>query len=198
MGTIGGSDLCRLFCFQSWPFRTRFPGISQHHAGRALVWLRVWRFHRSIISCSRICVWGRKQARNACLVLSPCGLTHTQLDWIRPLFRLPKTSACAVQVLWQTCSGRRSLLQPLRRLSGFHARTHSKLTIGYSGGRDETWARILQTALSLVVVGLSYSFWGYILFDNLCHLKWLNRHSDVMPMARPVTGSSLADTFVYF
>jgi hypothetical protein len=34
----------------------------------------------------------------------------------------------------------------------------------------------------LVVLGLLYSFWGYILFDNLWHLKWLNGHSDVMPM----------------
>src|SRR6201995_1723958 len=40
--------------------------------------------------------------------------------------------------------------------------------------------RILQVAL--VVVGLLYSFWGYILFDNLWHLKWLIRHSDVTPM----------------
>ena len=40
--------------------------------------------------------------------------------------------------------------------------------------------RILQVVL--VVVGLLYSFWGYILFDNLWHLKWLIRHSDVTPM----------------
>ena len=40
--------------------------------------------------------------------------------------------------------------------------------------------RVLQVVL--VVVGLLYSFWGYILFDNLWHLKWLNGHSDVMPM----------------
>ena len=40
--------------------------------------------------------------------------------------------------------------------------------------------RVLQAVL--VVVGLLYSFWGYILFDNLWHLKWLNGHSDVMPM----------------
>jgi hypothetical protein len=40
--------------------------------------------------------------------------------------------------------------------------------------------RILQVVL--VVTGLLYSFWGYILFDNLWHLKWLTRHSDVTPM----------------
>lgn len=34
----------------------------------------------------------------------------------------------------------------------------------------------------LLVVGLLYSFWGYLLFDNLWHEKWLNRHSDVIPM----------------
>src|SRR6202000_3098029 len=40
--------------------------------------------------------------------------------------------------------------------------------------------RVLQVVL--VVVGLLYSFWGYILFDNLSHLRWLSGHSDVMPM----------------
>ncbi len=40
--------------------------------------------------------------------------------------------------------------------------------------------RALQVVL--VVVGLLYSFWGYLLFDNLWHEKWLNRHSDVTPM----------------
>ncbi|HEY0759483.1 MAG TPA: hypothetical protein VGD59_09530 [Acidisarcina sp.] len=34
----------------------------------------------------------------------------------------------------------------------------------------------------LVLVGLIYSFWGYLLFDNLRHAKWLSGHSDVMPM----------------
>jgi len=34
----------------------------------------------------------------------------------------------------------------------------------------------------LVVVGLLYSFWGYLLFDSLWHSKWLERHNDVMPM----------------
>ena len=40
--------------------------------------------------------------------------------------------------------------------------------------------RALQVVL--VFVGLLYSFWGYLLFDNLWHDKWLNGHSDVMPM----------------
>lgn len=34
----------------------------------------------------------------------------------------------------------------------------------------------------LVLVGLLYCFWGYLLFDNLWHAKWLNGHCDVMPM----------------
>jgi hypothetical protein len=40
--------------------------------------------------------------------------------------------------------------------------------------------RALQVVL--VLVGLIYSFWGYLLFDNLWHDKWLSKHSDVMPM----------------
>ena len=32
-----------------------------------------------------------------------------------------------------------------------------------------------------MVLGLFYSFWGYLLFDDLWHSKWLE-HSDVMPM----------------
>jgi hypothetical protein len=40
--------------------------------------------------------------------------------------------------------------------------------------------RVLQVVL--VVVGLFYSVHGYILFDDLWHLRWLNGHSDVMPM----------------
>ena len=40
--------------------------------------------------------------------------------------------------------------------------------------------RALQVVL--VVVGLLYSFWGYLLFDNLWHEKWITKHSDVMPM----------------
>ena len=40
--------------------------------------------------------------------------------------------------------------------------------------------RALQVVLA--IVGLLYSFWGYLLFDNLWHDKWLGGHSDVMPM----------------
>jgi hypothetical protein len=40
--------------------------------------------------------------------------------------------------------------------------------------------RALQVVL--VVVGLQYCFWGYLLFDNLWHERWLSGHSDVMPM----------------
>ena len=40
--------------------------------------------------------------------------------------------------------------------------------------------RALQVVL--VLVGLLYSFWGYLLFDNLWHVKWLSGHCDVMPM----------------
>jgi hypothetical protein len=40
--------------------------------------------------------------------------------------------------------------------------------------------RALQ--IVLVLVGLLYSFWGLILFDNLWHEKWLIGHSDVTPM----------------
>jgi hypothetical protein len=40
--------------------------------------------------------------------------------------------------------------------------------------------RALQVVL--VLVGLLYSFWGFLLFDNLWHDKWLNAHTDVMPM----------------
>jgi hypothetical protein len=34
----------------------------------------------------------------------------------------------------------------------------------------------------LVLVGLFYSFWGYLLFDALWHSRWLNGHNDVLPM----------------
>jgi hypothetical protein len=40
--------------------------------------------------------------------------------------------------------------------------------------------RGLQVAL--VLVGLLYSFWGYLLFDELWHVRWLSGHCDVMPM----------------
>ncbi|MGO9824673.1 MAG: DUF6632 domain-containing protein [Terriglobales bacterium] len=41
--------------------------------------------------------------------------------------------------------------------------------------------RALQVVL--VLVGVFYSFWGYLLFDSLWHSNWLNgRGGDVMPM----------------
>jgi hypothetical protein len=40
--------------------------------------------------------------------------------------------------------------------------------------------RALQVVL--VLLGSFYSFWGYLLFDDLWHSRWLNGHSDVMPM----------------
>ena len=40
--------------------------------------------------------------------------------------------------------------------------------------------RTLQVVL--VLVGLFYSFWGYLLFDALWHSSWLNGHNDVLPM----------------
>jgi hypothetical protein len=40
--------------------------------------------------------------------------------------------------------------------------------------------RALQVVL--VLVGLFYSFWGYLLFDALWHSSWLNGHNDVLPM----------------
>ena len=40
--------------------------------------------------------------------------------------------------------------------------------------------RALQVVL--VLVGLLYSFWGILLFDNLWHDKWLIKHSDDTPM----------------
>jgi len=40
--------------------------------------------------------------------------------------------------------------------------------------------RTLQVVL--VLVGLFYSFWGYLLFDALWHSRWLNGHNDVLPM----------------
>ena len=39
--------------------------------------------------------------------------------------------------------------------------------------------RTLQVVL--VLVGLFYSFWGYLLFDVLWHSRWLG-HNDVLPM----------------
>ena len=40
--------------------------------------------------------------------------------------------------------------------------------------------RTLQVVL--VLVGLLYSFWGYLLFDALWHSRWLDGHNDVLPM----------------
>src|SRR6516162_10099061 len=40
--------------------------------------------------------------------------------------------------------------------------------------------RALQ--IVLVLVGLFYSFWGYILFDALWRSRWLNSNDDVLPM----------------
>jgi hypothetical protein len=40
--------------------------------------------------------------------------------------------------------------------------------------------RTLQVVLA--VVGVFYSFWGYLLFDALWHSSWLNSHNDVLPM----------------
>ena len=40
--------------------------------------------------------------------------------------------------------------------------------------------RALQVVL--VLVGLFYSFWGYLLFEALWHSSWLNGHNDVLPM----------------
>jgi hypothetical protein len=40
--------------------------------------------------------------------------------------------------------------------------------------------RALQVVL--VVLGLFYCFWGYLLFDDLYQARWLSAHSDVMPM----------------
>ena len=40
--------------------------------------------------------------------------------------------------------------------------------------------RALQ--IVLVLVGLFYTFWGYILFDALWRSRWLSRNDDVGPM----------------
>jgi hypothetical protein len=43
-----------------------------------------------------------------------------------------------------------------------------------------TRERTLQVVLLLL--GLFYCFWGYLLFDALWHSRWLNGHNDVLPM----------------
>ena len=40
--------------------------------------------------------------------------------------------------------------------------------------------RALQVVL--VLLGLFYCFWGYLLFDNLWHSSWLDEHDDLLPM----------------
>ena len=101
-----------------------FAGISQRHAGSALVWLNVWRLHGGFFPCPRLHLWGRKKGvRNACVGLGACRFPHTQFDWIRPLFSVPKASACALQFLRQADSRRRSILLTLRMLAGFQCRT---------------------------------------------------------------------------
>ena len=47
-------------------------------------------------------------------------------------------------------------------------------------GDDMKRERTLQVVL--VVVGAFYSFWGYLLFDELWRSSWLNSHNDVLPM----------------
>jgi len=57
------------------------------------------------------------------------------------------------------------------------------LSLGVELGEAEDRAmreRILQ--IVLVLVGSFYSFWGYLLFDDLSHSRWLSEHNDVMPM----------------
>ena len=42
--------------------------------------------------------------------------------------------------------------------------------------------RLRALQVVLVLVGLAYSFWGYLLFDSLWHSRWMKGHNDVMPM----------------
>src|SRR5215831_2984603 len=111
--STGNPDLGSLFCFQPGPFPTCFQRISQYHAGRALVWLDVWRLHRGFLPCPRIYLWGRKKASNAGLGLGDCRFPHTQFDWIHPLFSVPRASPWALQFLWQAYSRGRSILLTL-------------------------------------------------------------------------------------
>jgi hypothetical protein len=45
---------------------------------------------------------------------------------------------------------------------------------------DMTRERALQAVL--MVLGLFYSVWGYLLFDALWHSSWLTNQNDVLPM----------------
>ena len=122
--STGDPDLGSLFCFQPGPFPTCFQRISQYHAGRALVWLDVWRLHRSFFPCPRLCLRGCKKASNACVGLGDCRVPHTQFDWIHPLLCVPRISPRPLQFLWQAYSRGRSILLTLRMLAGFQYRTH--------------------------------------------------------------------------
>jgi hypothetical protein len=47
---------------------------------------------------------------------------------------------------------------------------------------EEAMKRERTLQVVLVVVGVFYSIWGYLLFDALWHSSWLNGHNDVLPM----------------
>jgi len=42
--------------------------------------------------------------------------------------------------------------------------------------------RLRALQVVLVLLGLFYCFWGYILFDVLWHSSWLAHHDDALPM----------------
>src|SRR5579862_1744660 len=117
--STGDPDLGALFCFRPGPFSTCQQRISQCDAGSAFVWPNVWRLHRSFFPCPRIYLRRRKKASKACLGLGDCRFPHTQFHWIHPLLSVPRASPCALQLLWQTDSRGRSILQPLRITAGF-------------------------------------------------------------------------------
>jgi len=65
----------------------------------------------------------------------------------------------------------------------------SPMTLAPSSGNNLPWHkredgmnRERSLKVVLVLEGLFYSLCGYILFDDLWHLRWLSGHSDVMPM----------------
>jgi hypothetical protein len=134
----GDPDFGALFCFRPGPFPTCHQRISQCDAGRALVWLNVWRLHRGFFPCPRIYLRGRKKASKACLGLGDCRFPHTQFHWIHPLLSVPRPSPWALQLLWQAYSRGRSILQPLRILAGFSVSNASQLTTTQNGERYET------------------------------------------------------------